>query len=117
MPWGFKDRETAERLARLVRVPQNIGPAMTRPRTIPRKIGLDNCVLIKTPGGGIPACTGSGPYVHGSATCFIVDDFGNVTADTIVIKNIVNQTIAGNVQGKAERYRSIWVIDVASCGA
>lgn len=74
-------------------------------------------VLIKTPVGGIPAATGSGPYTWGSAVCTIVNDDGTVSANTMTVKNIVNVPIAANVVGKASRSGSIWVIDVASCGA
>lgn len=78
-------------------------------------VGGDNCILIKTPGGGIPARTGTGPYTWGSATCTLVDESGVVGSGTQVVKNIVNQAIAANVVGKAERFGSIYVIDVASC--
>ena len=73
--------------------------------------------LFKTPGGGIPAATGTGPYSFGSATCTFVSDAGVVGTDTVVIKNIVNQAIAANVVIKAAKVGTIWVVDVASCGA
>jgi hypothetical protein len=82
-----------------------------------RKRDSDNCILIKTPGGGIPACTGTGPYTFGSATCTIVNEDGTVSADTVTVKNIVNQAIDANVIGKAERVGATYIIDVASCGA
>lgn len=96
-------------------------PHATDPKLLPVLIGGggsgdDNCILIKTPGGGIPAASGSGPYTFGSATCTVVSDAGVVGSSTVTVKNIVNQAIAANVVGKAERYGSIWVIDVASCG-
>jgi hypothetical protein len=72
--------------------------------------------LIKTPGGGIPACTGTGPYTFGSATCTRVNDAGVVGSETLEVKNIVNVSIPANVIGKAERFGTVWVIDVASCG-
>lgn len=73
------------------------------------------CILVKTPGGGIPAASGSGPYTFGSAACTPVGDDGVVGSGTITVKNIVNQAIAANVIGKAEKVGSIYVIDVASC--
>lgn len=79
--------------------------------------GSRESILIKTPVGGIPAATGSGPYTWGSATCKVVTDAGVVTAADLVIKNIVNKAIAANVQGKADPVGSIYVIDVASCGS
>lgn len=80
-----------------------------------RKRESTNVILIKTPPGGIPACTGSGPYTFGSATCTIVNEDGTVSADTVTVENIVNQAIAGSVIGKAERVGSTYIIDVASC--
>jgi hypothetical protein len=74
-----------------------------------------NEILIKTPGGGIAAATGTGPYTFGSATCTVVSDAGVVGSETVTVKNIVNEAIAANVIGKASRVGSIWVIDVASC--
>lgn len=74
-----------------------------------------NVLLIKTPSGGIPACTGTGPYTFGSATCTIVNEDGTVSSDTVTVENIVNQAIAGSVIGKAERVGSTYIIDVASC--
>lgn len=74
-----------------------------------------NAILIKTPSGGIDAATGSGPYTFGSATCDLVTEQGVVTSETETIYNIVNDSIAGSVIGKAERVGSIYIIDVASC--
>ena len=79
--------------------------------------GSRESILIKTPAGGIPAATGSGPYTWGSATCKVVTDAGVVTAADVVIKNIVNKAIAANVQGKADPVGSIYIVDVASCGS
>lgn len=76
-----------------------------------------DCILAKTPSGGIPACTGTGPYTFGSAICTIVGDDGVVGTATETIKNIVNKVIAGNVIIKAEKVGSIYVVDVASCPA
>lgn len=73
------------------------------------------CILAKTPSGGIPACTGTGPYTFGSAECTIVGDDGVVGTDTEIVKNIVNLDIDGDVIIKAERVGSIWVVDVAGC--
>jgi hypothetical protein len=72
-------------------------------------------ILVKTPGGGIAAASGTGPYTFGSATCTVVSDAGVVGSETVTVKNIVNEAIAANVIGKASRVGSIWVIDVASC--
>ncbi|MCA9157545.1 MAG: hypothetical protein KDA72_04415, partial [Planctomycetales bacterium] len=72
--------------------------------------------LFKTPGGGIAAASGTGPYTWGSATCTVVSDGGVVGTDTEIIKNIVNQAIAANVIIKASKVGSIWVVDVAGCG-
>lgn len=80
-------------------------------------VGSQGMILAKTPEGGIPAASGSGPYAWGSATCTVVSDAGVVGTDTEVIKNIVNQAIAANVVIKAARVGSIWVVDVASCGS
>lgn len=74
-------------------------------------------ILAKTPAGGIPAATGSGPYTWGSATCTVVTEGGVVTAKTVMVKNIVDDAIAGNVVIKASAVGSIWVVDVASCGS
>lgn len=95
-------------------------PHATDERLLPVVLNVggngDNCILVKTPGGGIAAATGSGPYTWGSATCTLVDAAGTVGSGTQVVKNIVNQAIAANVVGKAERFGSIYIIDVASCG-
>jgi hypothetical protein len=72
-------------------------------------------ILVKTPVGGIPAATGTGPYTFGSATCTIVGGDGVVGAGTVTVKNIVNEAVAGNVMGKASKVGTIYVIDVASC--
>jgi hypothetical protein len=72
-------------------------------------------ILFKTPVGGIPAATGSGPYTFGSASCTPVNDDGTVGSGSVTIRNIVNQAIAGNVVGKASLLGSIYVVDVASC--
>lgn len=72
-------------------------------------------ILIKTPGGGIAAATGTGPYTFGSATCTVVGDDGVVGTATVMVRNIVNDAVAGNVIGKASKVGDIWVIDVASC--
>lgn len=72
--------------------------------------------LFKTPGGGIPAASGSGPYTWGSATCTEVDEDGTVLGTTETIKNIVNQAIAANVVIKASPVGDSWFVDVASCG-
>jgi hypothetical protein len=82
-----------------------------------RRRAASDVLLIKTPVGGIPAATGSGPYTFGSATCTIVNEDGTVGSDTVTVKNIVNQAIDANVVGKAERVGSTYIIDVASCGA
>lgn len=80
----------------------------------------ENAITIKTPEGGIPACTGSGPYAYGSATCKLVTTSGGtgtVTTTDQVVYNIVNQEIAGSVIGKAELVDGSYIIDVASCGS
>lgn len=79
----------------------------------------ENAITIKTPEGGIPACTGSGPYAYGSATCKLVTTSGGtgtVTEMEQIVYNIVNQEIDGNVVGKAELVNGSYIIDVASCG-
>lgn len=73
-------------------------------------------ILAKTPAGGIPAASGTGPYIWGSATCTRVGDDGVVGSETITITNIVNQAIAANVVIKAAKVGAIYVVDVASCG-
>lgn len=77
--------------------------------------------LLKTPSGGIPAATGDGssgtPYVWGSATCTEIDASGETTSDTLVVKNIVTDTIGGDVAIKAALVGSDWIVDVASCPA
>lgn len=113
--WGFKDQQTALDLAALVRQPRDIGPANTTPRKVPRRIG-GGMILAKTPVGGIPAATGSGPYTFGSAVCMLVGDDGTVGSETVTVKNIVNQAIAANVVIKAARVGASYVVDVASCG-
>jgi hypothetical protein len=113
----FSDNEV-RRIARVVLAYErshNV-PAFRRPPPISSDSG-GNAKLIKTPGGGIAACTGSGPYTFGSATCTVVGDDGVVGSETIIVKNIVNVAIPAEVIGKANRVGSIWVIDVASCGA
>lgn len=77
----------------------------------------DNAILAKTPGGGIPAASGSGPYTFGSASCTRVNSDGTVGSASVTVKNIVDQAIAGNVVIKAERVGSIYIVDVASCGS
>jgi hypothetical protein len=75
--------------------------------------------LFKTPGGGIGAASGDGsggsPYVWGSATCTEIDSSGVLTANTYTVKNIVTDTIGGNVAIKAILVGSDWIVDVASC--
>ena len=81
--------------------------------------GESAAITIKTPEGGIPACTGSGPYTYGSATCKLVTTSGGtgtLTDTDQVVYNIVNQEIAGNVLAKAELVTGSYIIDVASCG-
>lgn len=81
--------------------------------------GDSDAITIKTPEGGIPACTGTGPWNYGSATCKIVTTSagtGTLTSTDQVVYNIVNQEIAGNVIGKAELVSGSYIIDVASCG-
>lgn len=73
--------------------------------------------LFKTPGGGIPAATGTGPYTFGSAACTPVNADGTVGSGTVTIKNIVNVAIAASVVIKAAKVGDIWVVDVASCGS
>lgn len=73
--------------------------------------------LFKTPSGGIPAATGSGPYTFGSADCTPVNPDGTVGTGSMTITNIVNQVIAGSVVIKAAKVGTLWVVDVASCGA
>lgn len=73
--------------------------------------------LFKTPGGGIPAATGSGPYTFGTAACTPVGLAGVVGSGTVTITNIVNKAIAANVVIKAAPVEGGWVVDVASCGA
>lgn len=82
-----------------------------------RTRGGGNDRLFKTPGGGIPAATGSGPYTFGTAACTPVNPDGTVGSGTVTITNIVNQAIAASVVIKAAKVGSIWVVDVASCGA
>ena len=59
--------------------------------------------LFKTPGGGIPAASGSGPYTFGSAACTPVSLAGVVGSGTVTITNVVNQAIAANVVIKAAK--------------
>jgi hypothetical protein len=78
-----------------------------------------NVKLFKTPSGGIGAASGDGsggsPYVWGSATCTEIDSSGVLTANTYTVKNIVTDTIGGNVAIKAILVGSDWIVDVASC--
>lgn len=73
-------------------------------------------ILAKTPYGGIPACSGSGPYTFGAADCTVVKPDGTLSAETQSIKNIVNMAIAGSVLIKADPVGDVYVVDVASCG-
>lgn len=73
--------------------------------------------LFKTPGGGIPAATGTGPYTFGSADCTPVNADGTMGSGTVTITNIVDVAIAANVPIKAAKVGSLWVVDVAGCGA
>ncbi len=73
-------------------------------------------ILAKTPYGGIPACSGTGPYTFGSADCTVVKPDGTLSSETQTIKNIVDQAIAGSVLIKADPVGDIYVVDVASCG-
>lgn len=73
--------------------------------------------LFKTPSGGIPAASGSGPYTFGTAACTPVSLSGVVGSGTVTITNIVNQAIAEFVVIKASPVDDGWVVDVASCGS
>jgi hypothetical protein len=110
--YGFNKADAAALLEKIEMRDELSQPTRRRGRA-----GSGGCILIKTPGGGIAACTGTGPYTFGSATCTIVSDAGVVGTDTVTVKNIVSVAIPANVIGKAEKVGSIWVIDVASCGA
>lgn len=114
--WGFRDKETADRVIALVKPPQEIYAGRTQRTRQPRIMG-GGSILALTPPGGIPAMTGSGPFTWGSATCTLVSEDGIVGAETQVVKNIVNQAIAGSVVIKANRVGSIFIVDVASCGS
>lgn len=94
-------------------------PHASDPKILPVLINGsgDNAILAKTPGGGIPAASGSGPYTFGSASCTPVNSDGTVGSGSVTVKNIVDQAIAGNVVIKAERVGSIYIVDVASCGS
>lgn len=74
-------------------------------------------ILAKTPYGGIPACSGTGPYTFGSADCTVVKPDGTLSSETQTIKNIVDQAIAGSVLIKADPVGDVYVVDVASCGS
>ena len=105
---GQLEREVIE-LRKLVK-------ELMQPKSKARVVNVgQNDILIKTPGGGIAAASGTGPYTFGSATCTIVGSDGVVGSDTVTVKNIVNDAVAANVIGKASMVGGIWVIDVASC--
>lgn len=110
--WGFT-RNTAEKLVTLVNEPATLARPRTQRSRQPRIVS--GMLLAKTPVGGIPAATGTGPYTFGSATCTIVNDDGTVGSDTLVVKNIVTQAISANVVIKVARVGEIWVVDTASC--
>lgn len=81
--------------------------------------------LFATPSGGIPAASGSPPgtVTVPAALCTEYDwqttgTFAAIpTANTSLVYNITDQTIAGNVLIKAARVKGYWVVDTASCGA
>lgn len=74
-------------------------------------------ILAKTPIGGIPAMTGTGPYTWGSADCTPINEDGTVGSGTVTIKNIVTDSIAGEVVIKANLVGAVYVVDTASCGS
>lgn len=96
-------------------------PHATDPRLLPVILGAggsgSSSILAKTPSGGIPAATGSGPYTWGSAACTPVSSDGTVGSGSVSIVNIVSQAIAANVVVMAAKVGSIYVVDVASCGS
>lgn len=72
-------------------------------------------ILVQTPTGGIPAATGSGPYVWGSASCAVLDDAGDLTGGFATVKNVVSEAVGQHVVAKAIKVGSIYVVDLASC--
>lgn len=79
----------------------------------------ENEMLIQTPVAGIPGKSSTTPpFGFGSALCQIIDpsteDFVS-PASYIIVKNIVDQDIAGTAVGKAAMVGGVWIIDVASC--
>lgn len=85
-------------------------------RVLPVLLDRNAGVLIKTPGGGIGAASGSGPYTFASASCSLVEpSSGAVSSNSMLIYNIVDDTIAASVVGKAALSGDRFIIDVASC--
>ncbi len=86
---------------------------------IVRQAPNENSLVIRTPGTGIPAKgSTSPPYSFGSAMCEVVDPVTEThysPSRFVSVKNVVNQQIAPNAVGKAEKCQGVYIIDVASC--
>lgn len=113
------DRQIAQMIARLRQLEQEVSELRLRDAepTSWIRANVTGQGLFKTPVGGIPAMSGSGPYTWGSAECTVVNEDGTVGSGTETIKNLVNQPIAASVVIKAAMVGSTWFVDTANCGA
>lgn len=115
-------RESGERLAKQRRQQRHQPPARfknTRPVGATGSGGSGKLVYCETPTAGIPAMTKSGSqYAFGEATCTVVNADGNLTAETITVRNSVAELIPGEILIGVSPLRDAsgkWGIVVGNC--
>jgi len=115
-------RESGRKLSKLLRKERLQPPLERDTNTRPvGGVGGDNCILIYTPTGGVPGKSSTAPpFGFGAAICQVIDPTTEDFYDPprfAMCKNVVDEDIAPNVTGKAERCGGVYIVDVASCGA
>ena len=75
-----------------------------------------HAIIIQTPGGGIPARSGT---TVGKANCTIysisASDVLTSTGVSVSVVNLAAEAVAGSVYGQAKRAGGRWVIDYEEC--
>lgn len=116
--FGF-DEGTARVLKSKARLGTKQGGKTNKTKTSPR-----GAVFIKTPSGGIPAATGTGPWTPGSATCKLCERYldGSTIkirevspAVDITVYNTTSTAAGGSKLGQAKYVDGLLCVDVVSC--
>ncbi len=86
---------------------------------------LPPSIMVKTPSGGIPACSISGSTITcGSATCKFVSPYLDgstikceITDIDVIVANNFNVPISGNAVVHAKLIGNLYFVDTDNCGA